>query len=210
MPQHGAGGHRSLWTICSVICAALLVVIWSDLGGFGSRLSKQLAPKPAIGGHFKLRATNGATVTEETLTGKPTALFFGYTFCPDVCPTTLYEASSWLAKLGADADGIRIVFVTVDPERDTLDHLTEYMSAFDPRIIGLTGTRKAVDQMITAFRVTAQRAETNEADADPETYLINHTASVYLLDRKGEFVDTIAYQEDAAKALEKIRYLIRS
>lgn len=208
MRQPGAEGRRTLWTVSSMICTAILVMIWSDWSGVGSRISQHFAPKPAIGGPFRLQATHGETVTEKDLPGKPTALFFGYTFCPDVCPTTLYEASGWLAKLGTDASAVKIIFVTVDPERDTLEHLRDYMSAFDPRIIGLTGSRKQVDQIIQAFRITAERD--NIDNEDPETYLINHTASVYLLDKNGAFVDAIGYQEDTAKALEKIRFLIRS
>lgn len=207
MRLHGADARQTMWTISSAICAAILVVIWSDWGGIGSRISQYFAPKPAIGGAFNLHATRGGSISDEDLPGKPTALFFGYTFCPDVCPTTLYEASTWLAKLGTDADAIRIIFVSVDPERDTLEHLRDYMSAFDPRIIGLTGSRMQVDQIIRAFRVTAER--TNIDSKDPETYLINHTASVFLLDKNGDFVDAIGYREDTAKALAKIRYLIR-
>lgn len=207
MRLNGADARQTLWTISSAICVALLLAIWSDWGGTGTRISQYFAPKPAVGGAFRLHATHGETVSEADLHGKPTALFFGYTFCPDVCPSTLYEASNWLAKLGPDADAIRIMFVTVDPERDTLEHLQDYMSAFDSRIIGLTGSRKQIDQIVQAFRVTSERV--NIDSEDPETYLINHTASVFLLDRNGAFVDAIGYQEDTAKALAKIRHLIR-
>lgn len=207
MRRHGTRARQIPWTISSTVCVVALIMIWSDWGGIGTHISQYFAPKPAIGGAFHLTATHGTPISDTDLPGKPTALFFGYTFCPDVCPTTLYEASSWLAKLGPDGDAIRILFVTVDPERDTLEHLRAYMSAFDPRITGLTGSRKQIDQIVQAFRITADRTDIDSED--PQSYLISHTASVFLLDRNGAFVDSIGYREDTATALAKIRHLIR-
>lgn len=207
--------NRTAWTLCSLACISVLVILWSDMAGLASRVGTLLAPKPAIGGSFSLTGTNGKTITQDTLVGSPTALFFGYTFCPDVCPTTLYEASNWLKQLGPDGDRIKIYFVSVDPQRDSRDHLTEYMSAFDDRIVGLTGSQQAIDQIVQAYRVYVEKNPAVDQDS-PQTegdtsdeYLINHTASVYLLGKDGQFVDTIAYQQDQAKALEKLRYLIK-
>jgi protein SCO1/2 len=168
-------------------------------------INEFVAPKAAIGGQFELAGTKGKLVTDETLKGKPSALFFGFTFCPDVCPTTLSDASTWLQSLGKDADRIQIYFVTVDPERDTLEHLKEYLSAFDERIVGLTGTPEQVKTIIKAYRVFAQKVE-----SDDENYQMNHTASVYLLDKDGRFAGTIAYQEKTENALAKLRRLIGS
>lgn len=207
--------HRFAWTLCSLVCLSVLVVVWSDMAGLASRISTLLAPKPAIGGNFSLTGTNGKTITQDTLIGSPTALFFGYTFCPDVCPTTLYEASNWLKQLGPDGDRMKIFFVTVDPQRDTRRHLTEYMSAFDDRIVGLTGSQREIDQIVQAYRVYVERdpavdQDSSNAEGDPsDEYLISHTASVYLLGKDGQFVDTIVFQENQAKALEKLRYLIK-
>jgi protein SCO1 len=199
--------NRILWKTCSLACLALLAAIW--LGGgdlVAARLEAWLAPRPAVGGPFELIATTGETVTEADLEGTPTAIFFGYTNCPDVCPTTLYEASNWLGELGADAERIRILFVTVDPMRDTPEHLASYMSAFDDRIVGLTGSADAVRQMVKAYGAYAERAGGQGGD----DYLVDHTSAVYLLDDEGRFVDTIAYQEPAAEALSKLRFLIRA
>lgn len=156
-----------------------------------------------LGGEFSLTDSKGRRATEADLLGRPRAMFFGYTTCPDVCPTTLYEASGWLKQLGAEADKLRLVFVTVDPERDTPDVLDEYLSAFDPRIVGLTGTPEEVGAMLKAYRVYAQKVEVEGSD-----YLMDHSASIYLFDDKGEFAGSISHDEDAEAAVEKLRDLI--
>lgn len=214
-PKKRKSTQNVMWVLCSVVCVGLLGMIWGDWGGYASRLNTQLQPKPAIGGEFSLTSTNGATLTHNDILGTPTALFFGYTYCPDVCPTTLYEATNWLQKLGPDADKVQILFVTVDPQRDTLEHLTSYMSAFDPRIIGLTGTQAEIDRIVSAYKAYAERVppskgdDASAVDETDDAYLMNHTASIYLLGKDGQFVDTIPYQENETKALEKLRFLIR-
>jgi len=105
-----------------------------------------------IGGPFTLVDDTGATVTEKTLAGKPYAIYFGYNFCPDVCPTTLLDLSRWIKKLGADADRLNYVFVTVDPERDTVQSLHTYLSSFDKRIRGYTGTPAEIAQIARECR----------------------------------------------------------
>jgi len=157
----------------------------------------------SIGGPFTLVDQTGATVTEAALRGHPSAMFFGYTFCPDVCPTTLADMTLWLDDLGADADKLKVYFVTVDPERDTQEHMAEYLQAFDPRIVGLTGDRAAVDAMLAAFRVYSRK--TGE---DGDYYLMDHTASVYLLDENAQFVGTVDYQEDTETVLAKLKRLV--
>ncbi|HHS82582.1 MAG TPA: SCO family protein, partial [Devosia sp.] len=102
-------------------------------------------PVPGIGGPFTMQATTGKTFTEKDLVGRPSLLFFGYTFCPDVCPTTLADTTSWRAALGLGADDLNIIFVSVDPERDDMDSLKEYVGAFGSSIIGLRGTKAQTD-----------------------------------------------------------------
>ena len=157
----------------------------------------------SIGGPFTLVDQTGAPVTEAALKGHPSAMFFGYTFCPDVCPTTLADMTIWLKDLGDDADRLKVYFVTVDPERDTPDAMAEYLQAFDPRIVGLTGDRVAVDEMLAAFRVYSRK--TGE---DADYYLMDQTASVYLLDAEGRFVGTVDYQENPETALAKLKRLV--
>jgi protein SCO1/2 len=137
----------------------------------------------AVGGPFSLTDQNGRTITDADLKGRPFLVFFGYTHCPDVCPTTLFEVSEVLRALGPDADGMRALFVTVDPERDTPAVLKDYLSSFDPRLIGVSGSREAVDKIIKEYRVYARKVP--RADGE---YTMDHTALVYLMNKQGHFV----------------------
>jgi protein SCO1 len=159
-------------------------------------------PSSAIGGPFQLTSQAGAQVSEKELVGKPHLIFFGYTHCPDVCHTTLFEMSEILRALGPDAK-IGGLFVTVDPERDTQDILKDYLANFDSRIIGLTGPRAQLDPMLRAYRIYAKRAPGKDED-----YAVDHTTVVYLMDRNGRFVTSFNVNrkpEEAAKELG--RYL---
>jgi protein SCO1/2 len=137
----------------------------------------------AIGGPFSLTDQNGRTITDADLKGHPFLVFFGFTHCPDVCPTTLFEVSEVLRKLGSDAGGMRALFVTVDPERDTPGVLKDYLSSFDPHLIGVTGSREAIDKMVKAYRVYARKVPQENGE-----YTMDHTAIVYLMDKQGRFV----------------------
>jgi protein SCO1/2 len=156
----------------------------------------------AIGGPFSLVNQHGAAVTEAALQGHPSALFFGYTFCPDVCPTTLADMTVWLKDLGPAADRLKVYFITVDPERDTPQLMASYLEAFDPRITGLTGSRPAIDQMLKAYRVYSRKVP-----GAGESYTMDHTASVYLLDDKAQFTGTLDYQENPDTAFAKLKRL---
>lgn len=154
----------------------------------------------AIGGPFQLTSQAGQQVSEKDLLGKPHLVFFGYTHCPDVCHTTLFEMSEIMRALGADAN-IGGIFVTVDPERDTPEVLKDYLSSFDPRIIGLTGPRAQLEPMLRAYRIYAKRAPGKEED-----YAVDHTTVVYLMDKSGRFVSAFNVgrkPEDAAKDLKR-------
>ncbi len=156
-----------------------------------------------IGGPFTLTDQNGNTVTEAALQGHASAVYFGYTYCPDVCPTTLADMTEWMGDLGADADRLKVYFVTVDPERDTQDVMASYMQAFDPRFTALTGTRPEIDKIIKEYRIYARRVP--GADG---SYTMDHTATVFLLDSKAQMVSTIDYQEETPKALGKLKRTI--
>ena len=152
---------------------------------------------------FRLTDQDGATVTERALLGRPAVLFFGFTYCPDVCPTTLTSVTVLLARLGDDADKVGVYFVTIDPERDTAPEIKKYLSSFDPRIRGLTGT---ADQIAAIARpLGVYYAKSGEGD----TYTMDHTASVFLLDANGSLRGTIAYGEEADTAEAKLRALLR-
>ncbi|MCW2274097.1 redoxin domain-containing protein [Rhodoblastus acidophilus] len=139
----------------------------------------------AIGGPFRLHTGGGKTVTEADLRGTPFLVFFGYTHCPDVCPLTLTKIAQVLKELGPAAR-IKILFVTVDPERDTPDRMADYASDFDPRVIGLSGDRGEVDAMLSAYRVYARKVPTPSGD-----YSMDHSAVIYLMDREGKFLRSV-------------------
>ena len=137
----------------------------------------------AIGGPFKLIDQDGKPITEQALKGKPHLVFFGYTHCPDVCPTTLFEVSEIMRALGPDADRTGALFITVDPERDTPAVMKDYLSSFDPHVRAATGDREAIDAVVKAYRVYAKKVPTGSGD-----YSMDHTALVYLMDKQGRFV----------------------
>lgn len=156
-----------------------------------------------IGGPFNLIDMNGRPVTEKSLLGKPTAIFFGFTYCPEVCPTTLTDLTAWLKALGPDADKLNVVFVSVDPERDTPEQLRLYLSNFDRRIQGFTGTPEAVAKAAKVYRVYYQKVP-----QDGGGYTIDHSSAVYLFDAEGRFVAPIAYQSPPDRAVGQLRALL--
>jgi len=146
----------------------------------------------AIGGPFTLVSTNGDNVTDQTYRGKWLLIFFGYTFCPDACPTALNNISVALENLGADADKLQPLFVTVDPHRDTREVMAEYLKSFDSRIIGLTGPQDQIDRVVKEYRVYVA---SQKSDSDDENYFVSHSAYLYLMDPQGKFVNVIQGSE---------------
>ena len=157
----------------------------------------------AIGGPFKLVDQNGNLITDMELKGKPHLVFFGYTHCPDVCPTTLFDVSEILRALGKDADRTGALFVTVDPERDTPAVIKDYLSSFDPHLSGLTGDPAAIAAVAKAYRVYFKKVPLDQGG-----YTMDHTAIVYLMDKDGRFVSPFSLKRtpDAAAA-DLRRYL---
>lgn len=156
-------------------------------------------PAPAaIGGPFELTSHDGRPVTEKDLLGRPFLVFFGYTHCPDICHTTLFEMSEILRALGPGAK-IGALFVTVDPERDTPAVLKDYLSNFDPRVIGLTGGHEALDPMLKEYRIYAKRAA-----GQGEDYSVDHATVVYLMDKNGRFVSTFNVSRKPAEAAREL------
>ena len=153
-----------------------------------------------IGGPFQMTTHLGTPINEQDLIGKPFLVFFGYTHCPDVCHTTLFEMSEILRALGPNAK-INALFVTVDPERDSAEVLKDYLSNFDSRIIGVTGPRSQLEPMLREYRIYAKRAPGNNID-----YAVDHTTVVYLMDKNGHFVSPFNVSRrpyDAAHEIEK-------
>lgn len=157
----------------------------------------------SIGGPFELVDTNGKTITRDDVLGRPHAIFFGYTFCPDICPTTLFEMSGHLAAMGDEGDKLDVYFISVDAERDTPQHLAQYLKAFDPRIRGLSGSWDNIDQAVNGYKV-AYKVHPKDTNG---YYLIDHTASVLLFDARGHFKGTIGYGDDGDTARAKLQHL---
>jgi protein SCO1/2 len=187
-----------------------VLVFAAFLGGLATVLAVVLvlvrpqgAAPPAIGGPFKLIDQNGHAVTEADFRGEPSLVFFGFTHCPDACPTTLLELSDVLQKLGPAANKVHVLFITVDPERDNAASLKDYLSSFSPQVTGLTGDPGAIAAVAKEYRVYYKKVPTEGGD-----YTMDHTALVYLMDRNGHFVAPFNLRrspEDAAADLR--RYL---
>jgi protein SCO1 len=167
-----------------------------------------LSPAPGagpstIGGPFHLVDQTGKPFSDRDMKGKPYLVFFGYTHCPDICPTTLSEMSQLFRQLGPDANRVGALFITVDPERDTVPVLKEYLASFDPHLRGLTGDQKAIDQAVKDYRVYAKKVPLKGGD-----YSMDHTAVVYLMDKDGRFVAPFNLQRKVtAEAADLQRYL---
>ena len=175
----------------------LLIVFWA-VGGVS-----KVAQPAAIGGPFQLTDQNGKAFTDKNLKGKPTLIFFGYTHCPDVCPTSLFEISEVLRAMGKDADKVNAVFISVDPERDTPATMKDYLSSFDPHLEGLSGDPAETAKVITSYRVYAKKVPTKDGD-----YTMDHTALIYLMDRDGRFVSPFNLKRTPEEAaVELKRYL---
>ena len=179
------------------LVVGLVLMLWV-MGG----LRHATAPA-AIGGPFQLTDQTGQTITEKSMEGRPSLVFFGFTHCPDVCPTTLFEMSEVLKAMGTDGDRVNAYYISVDPERDTQAAMKEYLSSFDPRLKGLTGSPEAISKVLSEYRVYAKKVPLKDGD-----YTMDHTALIYLMDRDGKFVAPFNINrkpEDAATDLK--RYL---
>ena len=179
------------------LVVGLVLMLWA-MGGL-----RNVTAPAAIGGPFQLTDQAGQTVTDANLKGRPTVIFFGFTHCPDICPTALFEMSEVLRVMGKDADRVNAWFVSVDPERDTPAAMKDYLSSFDPRLKGLTGSPEAVAKVISGYRVYAKKVPLKDGD-----YTMDHTALIYLMDRDGKFVAPFNLKrtpEEAAADLK--RYL---
>lgn len=150
-----------------------------------------------VGGPFTMVKHTGEPVTEKNFAGKPMLLFFGYTFCPDVCPTELQVMAEALRQLGDKGSDIQPIFVTIDPARDTPAVMAAYVAAFGEQFVGLTGTPEQVKQIAGAYRVFYQKVDNKDA---PDTYLMDHSSIIYLMDGESKFLKHFTYSTDA-KAL---------
>lgn len=177
-----------------VVCLGLVVLLTRGLGG------PEGTAGAAVGGSYRLTDQNGAPFSDDQLRGRPYLMFFGFTHCPDVCPTSLWEASEVLRALGPDADRTAVIFVSVDPERDTPALLKTYLASFDPHIRGLTGTPEEIAAVAKKFRVYYKKISLEDGD-----YTMDHTAIVYLMDKQGRFVAPFNIKRPPEQAAADLR-----
>ena len=189
-----------LWSLVILLLAAI---------GFAQARPYLWPPARVLGmtgKPFSLQSTEGTRFTESSLNGVPSLLFFGYSSCPDACPTTLASLSAYREQLKLAPADLRIVFATVDPARDTIPVLKTYLAGFGTPIIGLSGTTDEVEAAKTAFGVYSKKGP----DDGSGSYSVDHTATVYLLDKQGAFESTITFGEESKVAMEKIKRLVGS
>lgn len=159
-------------------------------------------PGATIGGPFSLTAQDGRVISDKDLKGHPFLVLFGYTHCPDVCPTELFQLSEMLKVLGEDKQ-VKVLFVTVDPERDTPQVLKDYLSNFDPRFIGLSGSAEATAAIERAYRVYSRKVPGQNGE-----YSMDHTAIIYLMDKDGHFINAFNVEQPPQKAAQDLsKYL---
>ena len=190
-----------------IVLYGALVAALALGAGLGLRAVMQ-ARDPAVaatelGAPFTLTDQNGETITEAAFEGRPSLLFFGFTHCPEVCPTTVYEMEGWLEELDAGPDDLGAFFVTVDPERDTPAFLRDYLEPQSDRILGISGEPQAVWDMAKSWRVYFQKRPLGDGD-----YTMDHFASVYVLDDRGRMVGLIPFGAPAEEAVETIRQVL--
>jgi len=184
-----------LWLLVAPVAAGIAVLLLRQ------PVSQVSAGEPvAIGGPFSLTGSNGRPFSSAKLAGKPFAIFFGFTHCPDICPTTLARLARLRRQFGHGDDSFRIVFVTVDPQRDGPQEVGRYTALFDTPVIGLTGSPAQIEQVKKQFGVFSQKVEQPGAE-----YSVDHTAATFLFGADGKFVATIAPDEGDGVALAKLK-----
>ncbi|MEE9321596.1 MAG: SCO family protein [Granulosicoccus sp.] len=168
---------------------------------------KSSAKNPEVGGDFSLTDHNSQQFELQQLRGKIVLLFFGYTYCPDICPTELAEAAQLVQTLGSESRDIQILFVTVDPSRDTPEHLKEYMSFFSPNMIGLSGSDEEIKAVTAAYHVQSQ---SNRKSASDQNYTVDHSASLFVIDQTGKLASIVPYGFPRTHVGKIVRHLLRA
>lgn len=196
-----------IFRIATWAAIAIVAGIWFGFSGILPGTGQVQEPvstgTAAIGGPFELTSHRGETFDNARLAGKPYLVFFGFTHCPDICPTTLFELTDLMAQLGTAADRLTPLFITVDPERDTQNLLATYMTTFDDRIVALRGDQAQTDAAVKAFA-----AYYRKVPIEGGSYTMDHTAGVILMDSEGQFAGTLDMHEPRETVLAKLRRLV--
>lgn len=186
----------------AVAITASLMFGWWQVDGPGAperKARESKLPLPIAQMDFSLTDHKGNPVQPADWVGQPLLVFFGFTYCPDICPTTLADITGWLEVLGEDTKRINVAFITVDPERDTADAMAAYVENFHPAIVGYTGSPQDIADVAAGFKVKYEKIVTGQ------TYTMDHTAGVFVYDAEGRFVSIIDFHEPRENAVPKIR-----
>ncbi|GGA27205.1 SCO family protein [Neptunicoccus cionae] len=190
--------HYAILGLWVVALIALGLFVWARFAqpGYQNAMADVIGP-----GDYELVTTSGESFTQDSLKGRPSAVFFGFTHCPDVCPTSLGDIATWQEELGAD-NQIRVFFITVDPERDTVENLKDYVG-WVPDAVGVSGSPEEVEKAVKAFKIYARKVPQDDG------YTMDHSSNVLLFDANGRFFEPVGYQESFDRAVAKIRRMQR-
>lgn len=206
-PSASAGKRRWVWLLVGGLALILLLAAgFAWLRGATAAPQYGIAIDAAPAADFTLDSSLGRPVTLSEFRGQPVLLYFGYTTCPDVCPTTLADLRLALQELGDDREKVQVLFVSVDPERDTAERLRDYLPYFDPSFIGLTGPLPEIEAIASRFGVFFQKNTANSA----AQYLVDHTSAVLLVDADGDLRLMFPYGTTGAQLASDTRLFIRS
>jgi protein SCO1/2 len=186
------------------ILVGILIVVAAAVGWISFDWYRSQNTARAFGAPFTLVEGSGEPITEAAFKGAPSALFFGFTHCPEVCPTTLFELDGWLNQLGDEGKNIQAYFITIDPERDTPELVNSYVTNVSDRIVGISGEPEKVMAMAKSFGIFSKRVDLEGGD-----YTMDHTASILMLNSDGDFAGTIAYGENPDNAIAKLKRLAK-
>jgi len=187
-----------------ILSLSVLIVIGLLLSNIiNKNVQTEYSSTTKLGIPFELIDSNGNKITEKAFIGSPTVLFFGFAHCPDVCPLTLHRISLLMEKLEKKQNKLNVYFITLDPERDTWEFLNEYLTTFNDRIVGITGESKKIKALAKSWGIHSKKVS-----SEGENYLIDHTGLIILLDKNGNFLNTIDYKDDFELSLKVIKSIL--
>jgi len=187
-----------------ILSLSVLIVIGLLLSNIiNKNVQTEYSSTTKLGIPFELTDSNGNKITEKAFIGSPTTLFFGFAHCPDVCPLTLHRISLLMEKLGNKQNKLNVYFITLDPERDTWKFLNEYLTTFNDSIVGITGESKKIKALAKSWGIHSKKVS-----SEGENYLIDHTGLIILLDKNGNFLNTIDYKDDFELSLKVIKSIL--
>lgn len=203
-PEHPSNRRKALLTLAAV---TVLVVLFVMMGRHWIGVAEQQTQTgtATIGGPFELVNHEGETVTEADFAGKYMLIYFGYSYCPDVCPTSLADMAQALDAIGGKASRVQPLFITVDPERDTPEVLADYVGHFHDRLVGLTGTTRQVKKVLSDYGVFAQRAPVSD---ESEPYLLDHASIFYIMGPEARFITHVSHGAGAEAIAAKLESVL--